>query len=233
MYLDIPGIAGEVTDAKFEGQIEVLSYSGTTTGGSGELSLTKPIDSSSPDLLLLVATGNYVQSATLTVVQTVNGAVASSMTIEMRTVLATGVVNGGLTESVTLSFLTSKVTTKNGGIDPDPVSGIYLDINGIAGDVTDPGFEGQIEVLSYSGTTTGGPGEMTIIKHIDSSSPRIFEIVASGTLLKAARLTVATTVNDKIYSSTIDLRDVFITSAGIGGETETITLSFLRSKVTQ
>ena len=232
MYLDITGIAGEVTDSKFEGQIEVLSYIGTTTGGPGEMSLTKNIDSSSPDLLLLVATGNHSRAATLSVVQTVNGAVAASMTIEMRTVLVTSVVNGGDTESITLNFLASTVRTKHGGIDTNPISDMYLDIEGIAGEVTDPGFEDQIAVLSYSWTATSGPGEMSLTKYIDSSSPRIFAIVASGTPLKTARLSVATTVNGKIYSSVIDLRDVLITSVAPGGGlTETITLIFQQSKV--
>lgn len=236
VYLDITGIAGDVTDPKFEGQIEVVSYSwGTTIGDAGEMSLVKHIDSSSPALLLLVATGNSSRAATLSVVQTVNGAVASNMKIVMRTVLITSVATQAETEAITLSFQGSKVTSKNGGIvDTDPVIDIYLDINGIAGDVTDPGFEGQIEVVSYGVTATSGPGEMSLIKYIDSSSPSILALVASGSSLKAARLSVVHTVNGAIYSSmTIDLRDVIITSVVLGSETESVSLSFQRSKVTQ
>jgi type VI protein secretion system component Hcp len=225
-----------VTDAGFEGQIEVISYSSTTTAGdAGEMSVTKYIDSSSPALLLLAATGTYSKSATLSVIQSVNGAVASSMTIDMRNVLITSVATGADTEAVTLGFQASKVKNKNGGlIDAEPVAGIYLDISGVAGDVTDPGFEGQIEVISYSWTPTSGPGEMSIIKPIDSSSPLLLAIAASGSPVKAARLSVVHTVNGAIYSSlTIDLRDVMITSVVTGGETEAITLGFQRSKVKQ
>jgi type VI protein secretion system component Hcp len=236
VYLDIRGIAGDVTDAGFEGQIEVISYSSTTTAGdAGEMSVTKYIDSSSPALHLQAATGTYSKSATLSVVQSVNGAVASSMTIDMRNVLITSVATGADTEAVTLGFQASKVKNKNGGlIDTEPVAGIYLDISGVAGDVTDPGFEGQIEVISYSWTPTSGPGEMSIIKPIDSSSPLLLAIAASGSPVKAARLSVVHTVNGAIYSSlTIDLRDVMITSVVTGGETEAITLGFQRSKVKQ
>ncbi|MEO6221647.1 MAG: type VI secretion system tube protein Hcp [Vicinamibacterales bacterium] len=235
VYLDITGVAGDVTDPGFEGQIEVVSYSVSATSGPGEMSLIKYIDSSSPALLLLATTGNYVGAATLSVVQTVNGAVASSMKIDMRNVLITSVVTGSETEAVALSFQRSKVKTKNGGIvDTDPVIGLYLDIKDIPGDVTDPGFEGQIEVVSYSLSATTGPGEMSLIKYIDSSSPRLFAIATSGSQLKAARLTVVQTVNGAIYSSmTIDLRDVIITSMVTGSETESITLSFQRSKGTQ
>jgi type VI protein secretion system component Hcp len=235
MYLDIKGIGGDVTDPGFEGQIAVVSYSVTATGGAGEMSLIKPIDSSSPALLLLATTGNYLRSATLSVVQTVNGTVTSSMKIDMRTVLVAGVAAGSDTEAVTLSFQGSKVTTRNGGIiDTDPVTDIYLDIKGIAGDVTDPGFEGQIAVLSYSVTATSGPGEMSLVKYIDSSSAGLLGLATSGTPLKAARVTVVQTVNGALYSkTTIDLRDVLITSVVAGSGTESITLSFQRMKITQ
>jgi type VI protein secretion system component Hcp len=153
----------------------------------------------------------------------------------MRDVLVTSVTALDGREAVGLSFQDSKVTTKHGGIvDTEPVTGMYLDIKGITGDVTDPGFEGQIDILAYSWIATSGPGEITLTKNIDSSSAAIFAIVVSGTPLKAARLTVAETVNGRVYSSmTIDLRDVMITSVVTGGETESITLSFQRSKITQ
>jgi type VI protein secretion system component Hcp len=233
VYLDIKGIPGEVTDPGFEGQIEVLAYSGTTTGGPGEMSLTKPIDSSSPALFLLVATGELLKAATLTAVQTVNGTIASSMRLDMQNVLITSVAHAGDTEALTLSFQGSKVKTKNGGIvDTDPVISRYLDIKGIPGDVTDPGFEGQIEVLSYSVSATGGPGEMSLTKPIDSSSPALFFLVATGDLLKAATLTVVQTVNGTIASSMkIDMQNVLITSVAHAGDTEALTLSFQRSKV--
>ena len=233
VYLDLPGIPGEVTDPGFEGQIEVISYSWTETSGPGELSLTKPIDVSSPLLLGLVISGNLLKAARVSAVQTINGAFYSSTTIDLRDVMVASVVNGGVTESVTLGFLRSKVTTKNGGIGgTDPVTSMYLDIRGIPGEVTDPGFEGQIEVLSYSWIETSGPGELSLTKPIDVSSPLLLGLVVSGNPLKAARLSVVETINGKVYSrTTIDLRDVFITSVVNGGVTESITLSFQRSKV--
>jgi type VI protein secretion system component Hcp len=234
-YLDIDGVTGEVTDPGFEGQIGVLSYSVTGTGGPGEMSLTKPIDSSSPALVLLVATGQVLQTATLTAVQTVNGKVTSSTTIEMQNVLLTSLVHAGDTEALTLSFQASTVKTTHGGIgDSDPVISMYLDIKGISGDVTDRGFEGQIEVLSYSVSGAGGPGEMSLTKPIDSSSPELLLLVATGQLLKTASLTVVESVNGKVASRMrIDMQNVLLTSIAHTGDTEALTLSFQRSKVTQ
>jgi type VI protein secretion system component Hcp len=83
-------------------------------------------------------------------------------------------------------------------------------------------------------TATSGPGEMSLVKYIDSSSAGLLGLATSGTPLKAARVTVVQTVNGALYSkTTIDLRDVLITSVVAGSGTESITLSFQRMKITQ
>jgi type VI secretion system secreted protein Hcp len=200
---------------------------------AGELSLIKYIDSSSATLLSYVSSGINLKSATLTVVQTVNGTIAGSTVIDLRDVLITSVVAQSEMEMLTLSFEHNKVTSRKGGIvSGNAVIKTYLDIKGIAGDATDPGFEGQIEVLSYSWGATDD--SLSLLKYIDSSSPTLFSYVSRGTPLKAATLRVVERVDGVIESVvTIDLRDVLITSVVTGGDTESITLSFQRSKVSK
>ena len=244
MYLELKGIAGDVTDTGFEGQIEILSYSGGPTiaeigsgsGEAGEMSLTKYIDSSSPELLSLVLSGDHLKEATLRVVRTISGDFDSMMIIEMRDVLITGVQSASETETITLGFKRSKVT---GTLNTDPVTKMYLEIKGVSGDVTDPGFEGQIEVLSYSGISgsgSGGAGELSLIKYVDSSSALLFSLSNSGTYLKIVTLRVVQSVSGAIESiTTIDLRDVLVTGvqsgSGTNPTTEAITFDFARSKV--
>jgi type VI secretion system secreted protein Hcp len=241
IYLEMDGISGDVTDPGFEGQIEVISYSwganpgvsGSSRAEGGEISFTKYLDSSSAKLFLVATSGNQLKAATLRIVQMVDGAVDSMMTIDLRRVIITAVQIAGETESITLSSERSKIT---GTVNTEPITKIYLDIKGIAGDVTDPGFEGQIEVISYSwgvgGPGLGEAGEISLIKYIDSSSANLLSIANSGEYLKAAALRVVQTVNGAIDSMTItDLQDVLITAVVIANETEAITLTFERSKI--
>ena len=166
------------------------------------------------------------------------------MLIDLRDVLVTGVQTAGETEAVAMSFGRSKVTYKNGGVvTADPVTKIYLDIKGVPGDVTDRGFVGQIEVISYSwdapnvgvaGTGPGAAGEISVLKYIDSSSPLLLSYAALGAQLKAATLKVVQTVDGAIVSLMIlDMRDVMITSVVSGSETESVSLGFSWSKVTR
>lgn len=116
LYLEIKGVAGDVTDRKYEGQIAVLSYDLTPApGGGGSMTLTKYVDSSSPILTLLAATGEAIRRAILRGVESTDGKKDSKLTIDMRDVLISSVhisgnSTGGPLESVSMNF--AKMTQK-------------------------------------------------------------------------------------------------------------------------
>lgn len=79
-FLKLDDIEGETTDEKHANEIEVYSFSfgatqtGATTGGGGggagkvsfsDLSITKPLDKSSPKLYLACAQGKHIPKAVL------------------------------------------------------------------------------------------------------------------------------------------------------------------------
>ena len=110
IYLEIKGVAGDVTDRRYENQIAVLSYDLVPApGGGGSMSLIKPVDSSSPTLMLLAATGEAVRRAILRVVESTDGKKDAKLTIAMRDVLISSVhvsgnSTGGPVESVSMNF---------------------------------------------------------------------------------------------------------------------------------
>ena len=74
MFIKITGVKGESTDHKYKGEIDVLAWSwgmsnsGTFHAGSGggagkcnyqDISFTKYVDSSSPNLMLYCANGKH------------------------------------------------------------------------------------------------------------------------------------------------------------------------------
>src|SRR5476649_1648275 len=82
MFIKIGALKGESADAKHPGEIDVLAWSwgmsnsGSTHQGSGsgagkvnvqDISFTKYIDKSSPDLILAACNGKHFDKATLVV----------------------------------------------------------------------------------------------------------------------------------------------------------------------
>ncbi|WP_425261059.1 Hcp family type VI secretion system effector [Rubrivivax sp. RP6-9] len=126
MFMKIGDIAGESTDKKHPGEIDVLAWSwgisnsGTTHQGGGggagkahvqDLSFTKYTDVSSHALLLAASNGQHYPKANLVVRKAGGkGAPIEYIKIEMEEVLITSVSCGGsggedrLTENVTLNF---------------------------------------------------------------------------------------------------------------------------------
>jgi len=123
---------GESRDKVHKGEIDVLAWSwGVSNSGSAhvgggmgagkanvqDLSLTKYIDKSSPDLLAACCKGTHYPTAVL-VVRKAGGTPLEYITIEMTEVLITSVSTGGsggedrLTENVTLNFAKVKVDYK-------------------------------------------------------------------------------------------------------------------------
>ena len=139
IFIKIGALAGESVDKKHTGDIDVLAWSwgmsnsGSTHAGSGsgagkanvqDLSFTKYIDKSTPDLMLAACNGKHFDKAVL-VVRKAGETPLEYLTITMSEVLITSVSTGGsggedrLTENVTLNFGKVKVDyveqTKTGG----------------------------------------------------------------------------------------------------------------------
>ena len=116
---------------------------------------------------------------------------------------------------------------------------IYLDIREAPGDVIDRGYKNQIAVVSYGVTVTpSGAGSLSLIKILDSSSPALTLFASSGTVIRKAVVSeVQITDGKKDSKKTIDLRDVFISSYQVTGNTtgglplESLSLNFARIEI--
>ena len=139
MFLKIDDIKGESLDKVHKGEIDVLAWSwglsntgsaqggGAGGGGGGrvnvqDLSLTKYIDRSSPDLNLHCCNGIHYKSALLTVRKT-GVTPVEYLLYKLEEVLITSLSVGGsggedrLTENITLNF--AKVTWTYVPVDPN------------------------------------------------------------------------------------------------------------------
>ena len=147
-FLKIEGIQGESRDDKHKNTIDVLAWSwgmsqagsfgGAGGGGSGkvavqDLSVTKFIDKSSPDLMLHCCSGKHIPTCVLTVRKAGGDSPLEYLTIKMSDVIITSVSTGGsggedkLTENVTLNFgkveVAYKEQTERGGVGATPKMG--------------------------------------------------------------------------------------------------------------
>jgi type VI secretion system secreted protein Hcp len=124
MFLKLNGVKGESKDKVHTKEIDVLAWSwgmsnsGTAHVGGGagagkanvqDLSFTKYVDSSSPNLMLGCCNGKHFPDALLTV-RKAGGNPVEYIKVKMETVLIAAVTTGGsgnedrLTESVILNF---------------------------------------------------------------------------------------------------------------------------------
>jgi type VI secretion system secreted protein Hcp len=124
MFIKLDGIKGESADKGHKEEINVLAWSwGMTNSGSAhvgggagsgkvnvqDLSLTKYIDKSSPDLMLSCCNGKHIAKAQLTVRKAGENPL-EYLIIKLEDVLISSVSTGGsggedrLTENVTLNF---------------------------------------------------------------------------------------------------------------------------------
>lgn len=125
MFIKIDDVKGESQDAKHKDEIDVLAWSwgmsqpgsfhGGGGGGSGkvsvqDLSITKYIDKSSPNLMLYCSNGSQYKEAKLTVRKAGGKEPLEYLIITMKDVIVTSVNTGGsggadrLTENVSLNF---------------------------------------------------------------------------------------------------------------------------------
>lgn len=131
----------------------------------------------------------------------------------------------------------------------------FLKIDGVEGESTAKGHEGEIEVLSWSWgvsnsashSTGGGAGsgkatfqDISITKVLDKSSPQLFLATASGKHYPTATLKAAADTNKdgKLDYYVIKLTDVLVSSyqqsGASGGDkpTESISLNFAKIEIT-
>jgi type VI secretion system secreted protein Hcp len=123
---------------------------------------------------------------------------------------------------------------------------VFLKLGEIKGEATAAGHEGEIEILSWSwgaanpatiGTTSGGLSagkvaitDLTLMKLLDSATPKLFEFVARGTRTSKAVL-IARKEGDRPFDYLrITLEDVLVSSLQLSAASErpseSVSLSF-------
>jgi type VI secretion system secreted protein Hcp len=133
MFLKIDDIKGESIDATYGGAIKVLSWSwgmsqsGSTHSGTGsgsgkvavqDISITKPLDKSTPNLIKMCCSGTHFKSATLIVRKAGGKKPVDYLKIEMTNGIISSLSTGGsggedeITEQVTLNFGAFKLEYK-------------------------------------------------------------------------------------------------------------------------
>ncbi len=147
MFIKIGALKGESKDSVHKEEIDVLAWSwGLSNSGSAQqgggmgagkvnvqdLSFTKYIDKSSPDLMLAACNGKHYDKALLTV-RKAGEQPLEYLLITMEDLIVTSVSTGGsggedrLTENVTLNFAKVKVQykeqTATGGVGDKPEMG--------------------------------------------------------------------------------------------------------------
>src|SRR5215472_12180825 len=110
MFLKVDGVQGETKDTKHSKEIDIISWSwGVTNGGSAhqgggagtgkvnvkDVTVTKYVDSSSPQLLLACCLGSHYPKALLTVRKAGGESPVEYVKIKMEQVFVTSVTTGG------------------------------------------------------------------------------------------------------------------------------------------
>lgn len=129
-FIKIGNIKGESKDDAYKDQIDVLAWSwgmsnsGSAQSGGGagsgkvnvqDLSFTKYMDKSTPDLMLLTSNGKHIDEAVLTVRKASGDSPIDYLKVTMNDMIVTSLSTGGsggedrLTENVTLNFAKVKV----------------------------------------------------------------------------------------------------------------------------
>jgi type VI secretion system secreted protein Hcp len=154
----------------------------------------------------------------------------------------------GLGQSLLLGF----AILLSHAFDAQAGNAIFLNLSGIPGESVNARHKDEIDVHAFNFdlsnplvATAGGAGvgkpilnDITVVKSIDRSSPKLAQTLATGLHIKSAKLSVQVAYEGKtlIDYYTVDLEDVTITSVQVSGSvsdsqiTEVIRLSF--NKVT-
>ncbi|MBA1147264.1 type VI secretion system tube protein Hcp [Ectothiorhodospiraceae bacterium WFHF3C12] len=129
-FLEIEGIKGESRDAQHAEAIEVVAWSwgasqpGTMHSGGGggagkaafqDITLTKYIDSATPNLWKYLASGKHFESGKL-IMRKAGGEQLEYLVVEMKKILVANISTGGstgedrLTENIALNFAEFKLS---------------------------------------------------------------------------------------------------------------------------
>jgi len=146
MFLKLDGIKGESQDAKHKDEIHIESFSwgmaqtgsfGTGGGGGAgkvsihDISVTKNVDKSSPELMLACCNGKHISSGLITV-RKAGEKPLEYMKIKLTDILISGVQDAGhgggdtLTENLTLNFAQFQVEYQPQGPDGSAQGGPVL-----------------------------------------------------------------------------------------------------------
>jgi len=90
---------------------------------------------------------------------------------------------------------------------------LFLKLDGIQGESTDPTHQGEIVLLSYSQSFTnagGRGGAVTVTKSVDRSSPALIGAVLRGTQIPSGVITFRTEGTSRFEFYTVVLTDVLI-----------------------
>ena len=155
IFLKIPGVIGPVTNAGFQGDIQLTAYSqgfsdpatlGTGAGGGGgkttcgAISITKMVDSTSPDFLQYVTRGVAIPSATIYFIGNTNGNAPAGVSY---TVVLTNVIVTSITQGDTVSHTSGLGMTENISMIAEKFQFTYrsASADGSAGKVETFGFD--------------------------------------------------------------------------------------------
>lgn len=107
---------------------------------------------------------------------------------------------------------------------------VFLAIEGVEGESTAGGFEGQIDVESFSWTATNAMSAETartsgkstffplrIVKTVDAASTELTRVCATGKHFPSAKLTVRKSGGDHFEYYVIELDRVLVTSVSVAG----------------
>jgi type VI secretion system secreted protein Hcp len=122
---------------------------------------------------------------------------------------------------------------------------MFLKMDGVSGEATDPTHKGEIDVLAWSwGESTGSARtrrgvrpiaciqDLSLTKYVDSASPTLIMDTMVGTVVPTAVLTIRKAGASPLEYIVLTMRDVSVSSyqtGGSGGEdrlTENVTLHF-------
>jgi type VI secretion system secreted protein Hcp len=142
MFLKLDGIKGESKDSKHKDEIHIESFSfgaaqqgGSGSGGGGgtskvaihDISISKPLDSSSADLMLCCCNGKHIANGLITVRKAGENPV-EYLKIKLSDILISGVQHSSngetiVYESVTLNFAKFNIAYQEQGSDGTAAGG--------------------------------------------------------------------------------------------------------------
>jgi type VI protein secretion system component Hcp len=152
-YMNFEGVAGESNPPGAPGSIAIDSLG----LGSATAEITKPVDSTSSAIAQAEGSGTPFSSATVLFYDDPNTASAPDASLVLNQVLVSGIqtvtLGSRLSENVSLVYATPSVS-------------MFLELPGVTGESSAPGFSGLIAVQSVSLSSNG----FSVVKALDSTS---------------------------------------------------------------